>query len=181
MRFKERYQKEVIPALKDQFNYSNNFLVPRLQKVVINVGFGGRFKDKDFVAHIEKILTRIAGQKAVLTVAKKSVSAFKIREGNLIGAVVTLRGKRMADFIDKLVGITFPRVRDFRGLDPKAIDRTGNLTIGFKENVAFPEVKAEDIDKIFGLEVCLHSSAQNKEEGLALFTALGFPFKKTKK
>ena len=123
-------------------------------------------------------LTQIAGQKPVVTRAKKSIAAFKIREGMTIGAMVTLRGERMYDFLDKLINITFPRVRDLRGISDKAVDKQGNLTIGFKENSSFPEVKVDDINNIHGLEVIIDSSAQNREEGLELFRLAGFPFKK---
>lgn len=181
MTFKENYQKNIVSQLKSEFKYKNEFLVPKLVKVVVNVGFGSRFKEKEFVSHVEEILKKITGQKARLNPAKKSVSAFKIRDGNIIGASTTLRGKRMYDFVEKLVKVTFPRVRDFRGIDTKKVDESGNLTVGFKEHVSFPEIAGEDIDKIFGLEVSLHTTAKNKEEGLAFFKALGFPFKKEEK
>ncbi|MDD4819195.1 MAG: 50S ribosomal protein L5, partial [Candidatus Colwellbacteria bacterium] len=115
MNLKDKYQKEIIPALKEKFSYSNVFLVPKIEKVIINVGFGRHNKEKDYIVNVEKTLTRISGQKPVFTKAKKSISSFKIREGMLIGAMVTLRGNRMYDFLDKLVNISFPRVRDFRG------------------------------------------------------------------
>ncbi len=178
MNIKEKYQKEIIPQLKEKFSYSNIFLVPKIEKLIINVGFGKRTKDKEYIANIEKTLTRISGQKPVFTKAKKSIASFKIREGMVIGAMVTLRGKRMYDFLDKLVNISFPRVRDFRGISTKSVDKQGNLSIGFKENSSFPEVKVEDINNIHGLEVVIHSTASNKEEGLELFRLFGFPFKK---
>ncbi len=181
MRLKEKYNKEILPQLKEALGCRNSMLVPRLKKVVINVGFGAQAKEKERIEAITKGLTKLSGQKPVLTKAKKSVSAFKIREGMTIGAKVTLRGARMYDFVDKLVNITFPRVRDFRGLNDKAMDRNGNLTVGFKEHTAFPEIKIEDADNLFGLEICLTASARNREEGLALFRALGFPFKKAEK
>ncbi len=178
MTFKENFYKKILPKLKKDLELKNNFLVPRLNKVVVNVGFGKRFKEKDFVENVDKSLQKITGQKPKMNPAKKSVSAFKVREGNIIAASVILRGKRMYDFVEKLVNITFPRVRDFRGIDPKNIDKTGNMTIGFKEHVAFPEIGVEDLDKIFGLEISLDTTAKNKEEALALFKELGFPFKK---
>lgn len=181
MKFKDRYKKEITKKLITQFSYKNIFLVPRLEKVVINVGFGRHNKEKGYIKNVEEALTQISGQKAVLSKAKKSISSFKVREGMIIGAKVTLRGNRMYDFVEKLVNITFPRIRDFRGLDPKAVDRSGNLTVGIKEHVAFPEIKIEDVQEVFGLEVSLSTSAINKEEGLALFTLLGFPFKKETK
>jgi large subunit ribosomal protein L5 len=178
MSLKEKYQKEIIPALKEKFNYSNGFLVPGIKKVVINVGFGRRVKDKDYIDNIEKTLINISGQKPVFTKAKKSISSFKVREGMIIGAMVTLRGERMYNFLEKLVNVSFPRVRDFRGISEKSVDKQGNLTIGFKENTAFPEVKVDDINNIHGLEVIVDSSAKNREEGLELFRMFGFPFKK---
>lgn len=181
MRLKEKYQKEIVPALKKELDLKNNMLVPRLTKVVLNIGFGRHFKEKEYIADVERSFTEISGQKPVMTKAKKSISAFKIRDGLVIGAKVTLRGQRMYDFVEKLVNITFPRVRDFRGISSKAMDRVGNLTIGFKDHTAFPEIKVEDINNTFGLEVCLTTNAKSTNEGLALFTALGFPFKKLEK
>lgn len=178
MRLKEKYQKEIAPALKADLGIKNNMLVPRLSKVVINVGFGRHFKEKEYIASVEKALNKISGQKPVMTKAKKSISAFKIREGLVIGAKVTLRGQRMYDFVEKLVNITFPRVRDFRGIESKAIDKRGNLTIGFKEHVCFPEIRVEEIDNVFGLEVCLSANAKSYEDGSALWNSFGFPFKK---
>lgn len=178
MRLKEKYQKEIIPQLKEKIGYKNERNVPHLQKVVLNVGFGKFAKEKEYIANVEKGLTRISGQKIVFTKAKKSVSAFKIREGMTIGAMVTIRGDRMFDFVEKLVGITFPRVRDFRGISDKALDNQGNLTIGFKDYSCFPEIKVEDIETIYGLEVSIATSAKNRTEGLELFRLIGFPFKK---
>lgn len=178
MRLKEKYQKEIVPILKKELDLKNSMLAPRLNKVVLNIGFGRHFKEKEYIADVEKAFTKISGQKPVMTKAKKSISAFKIRDGLVIGAKVDLRGERMYDFVDKLTSVTFPRVRDFRGISSKSVDRSGNLTIGFKDQSAFPEIKAEDINRTFGLEVCLSTSAKNYKEGLALFTALGFPFKK---
>lgn len=164
-----------------EFGFDNDNLIPRLQKVVINVGVGKSAKEKEFLAYVARALETITGQKAVFTLAKKSISAFKVREGMTVGIKVTLRGQRMHDFIEKLVGITFPRVRDFRGIDEKIVDRTGNMTIGFKDFSAFPEIKVENVEAIFGLEVCVSSTARNKAEGVALYKALGFPFKKNNK
>lgn len=178
MILKEKYKKEIIPALKEKFGYKNALLVPHLNKIVLNVGFGHHAKEKEYIATVEKGLTKLSGQKIVLTKAKKSISAFKVREGSVIGAKVTLRGQRMYDFADKLVNITFPRVRDFRGISDKAVDRSGNLTIGFKEYVCFPEIKVEEVTDIFGLEVCLSCTAKNQAEGQEFFRLMGFPFKK---
>jgi large subunit ribosomal protein L5 len=181
MRLKEKYQKEIVPQLKEKFSYSNVSLVPKLQKVVINIGFGKIAKEKEKIAAIEQILIKISGQKPIMTKAKKSISAFKVREGMVIGAAATLRGERMYDFVDKLVNIAFPRVRDFRGISDKGVDRSGNMTVGFKDYSCFPELSAADLDNIHGLEVCLNTNAKNREEGLALFSAFGFPFKKKEK
>ncbi len=181
MRLKDKYKKEISPELKEKFAFKNVNLVPKLQKVVLNVGVGKSAKEKEFLAYVAKNLEKLTGQKSVFTLAKKSISAFKVREGMTVGVKVTLRGQRMYDFIEKLVGITFPRVRDFRGIDENIVDRTGNMTIGFKDHSAFPEIKVEDVESIFGLEVCVSSTAKNKEEGLALYRSLGFPFKKTNK
>lgn len=178
MNLKEKYQKEIVPALKEKLSYSNKLLVPKIKKVVINVGFGRRLKDKDYIDNIEKTLIKVSGQKPVFTKAKKSISSFKIREGMIIGAMVTLRGERMYHFLEKLLNVTFPRVRDFRGISEKSVDKQGNLTVGFKENTAFPEVKVDDINNIHGLEVVINTNAKNRADGLELFKALGFPFKK---
>lgn len=181
MRLKEKYQKEIVVDLKEKFSYKNIALVPKLEKVVINIGFGKLAKEKERIALIEAILTKISGQKPIMTKAKKSISAFKVREGMVVGAVTTLRGERMYDFVEKLVNITFPRVRDFRGISAKGIDRSGNMTVGFKDYSAFAELSAADLDNVHGLEISFNTSAHNREEGVALFTALGFPFIKNEK
>jgi len=175
MRLKEKYQKEIVPQLEEKFSYKNDHQVPHLTKVVINVGFGRFTKEKDYSDEVVKILEKITGQKPILTKAKKSISAFKVRQGMVVGGVVSLRGQRMYDFLEKLINITFPRVRDFRGISDKAVDRTGNLTVGFKDYSAFPEVRIEDIEKTFGLEISIATTAKNREEGLELFRLLGFP------
>lgn len=178
MRLQESYKKEILPKLKEKFGYKNNLQAPRLVKVVVNVGVGRNAKDKSYVENAEKSLTRITGQKPMLTKAKKAISAFKIRQGMVIGVAVTLRGKRMYDFIDKLVNVSFPRVRDFRGINDSQVDRTGNLTVGFKEHLAFPEIKADEIESTHGLEICIATTAKTRDEGLEFFRLLGFPFKK---
>lgn len=178
MKLKELYNKEIKPALKKEFRFKNDLAVPRLQKVSLNVGVGRFSKDKNYIDGVANTLMRITGQKPVLTKAKKSISAFKVREGMIIGVAVTLRGDRMYDFLEKLIKVTFPRVRDFRGVDNKKLDKTGNLSVGFREHLAFPEIKADEVDNIHGLEVNITTSARTREEGLALFTHLGFPFKK---
>jgi len=177
MTLQEQYKKNILPKLKEKFGYKNDFEAARLLKVVINVGFGRHNKEKAFIDNVLKCLTRISGQKAVSTKAKKSISSFKIREGMVIGACVTLRGKRMFDFVDKLVNITFPRVRDFRGISDKNIDRCGNMTIGIKENLAFPEINPDEFENIFGMEISLATNVKTREEGLELFRLMGFPFK----
>jgi len=180
MRLKEKYIKEIVPQLKEKFGYKNDLAVPRLEKVVLNVGFGRHAKEKMYIENVSDALARITGQKPVLTKAKKSISSFKIRKGMTIGAKVTLRGQRMYDFVEKLIHISFPRVRDFRGISEKSVDPSGNLTVGFREHLAFPEIKADEVENIFGLEVCLVTTAKTKEEGLELFRLIGFPFKKQK-
>jgi len=179
-RLYKNYIKEVVPALKEKLGLKNVMEVPRLVKVVLNVGYGRNVKDAAFIENVEKTLLAISGQKPVHNASKKSISNFKIREGMKIGASVTLRGKRMYDFIDKLVSIALPRVRDFRGISKKCFDKQGNYTLGFKEHTAFPEIKADAIDKLHGLQVIINTTAKNKEQGLALLEQLGFPFKKDK-
>lgn len=178
MRLREKINKQISKDLKKSLEIENNMLIPRLEKVVLNVGCGKHAKDKEYLATVLAHLSKISGQKAVHTLAKKSISAFKTREGMIVGAKVTLRGNMMYDFVEKLVAITFPRVRDFRGIDAKAIDNTGNMTLGFKDQSAFPEISVEDMDNSFGLEICLNTSAKSREDARALFDALGFPFKK---
>ena len=181
MSIQEKYKKEIVPVLKEEFGYKNSLEVPQIIKVVLNVGFGKHTKEKAYIENVVKSLTKISGQKPVLTKARKSISSFKIREGMVIGSSVILRGKRMYDFIEKLINVSFPRIRDFRGISIKSMDRQGNLTIGFKEHLAFPEIQPDEVDNVFGLEVCLSTSAKTKEEGERLFTLMGFPFKKEEK
>ncbi len=178
MQFKSVYTKEIVPKLKTQFGVKNTLAVPRLEKVVINVGLSKGLKDAAFIDAAESTLTRITGQKPVKTKAKKSISNFKIRQGMVIGMMVTLRGKRMYDFIEKLITITLPRVRDFRGISPKHVDKNGNLNLGIREHLAFPEIKADEIDRLHGLEIAIVTNAHDRARGLALFEALGFPFVK---
>ena len=178
MRLQDLYKKKIVPAMKEKFGYKNDLAVPKLDKVVVNVGFGRFSKDKAYIDNVINSLNRITGQKPVLTKAKKSIAGFKVREGQTVGAIVTLRGKRMYDFVEKLVHVSFPRVRDFRGISEKGVDRQGNLTVGFREHLAFPEIKADEVDKIHGLEVCISTTAKDKEKGLELLKLMGFPFKK---
>ncbi len=181
MRLKEQYQKEIVKKMKEKFAYANIFEVPKVEKLVINVGMGRHAKDKMYIANVVESLTGISGQKPILTKAKQSISAFKIREGMTVGACVNLRGQRMYDFLEKLINISFPRVRDFRGINEKNVDKSGNLNIGFKEHTAFPEIKADQVDNVFGLEINIVNSAKNHNEGLELFKLMGFPFKKNNK
>ncbi len=174
-RLMEKYEKIVAPGLMAEYQLKNRMAVPKLKKVVLNVGLKQGVKDPKFVDHAEKILTKITGQKPVKTLAKKSISNFKIRQGQVVGMMVTVRGARMYDFIDKLVNVTLPRVRDFRGISPKTIDQHGNMTMGFREFVAFPEVHAEDTDYAHGLEITIVTSAKEKAKGLSLLRAVGFP------
>lgn len=174
-RLQEKYEKTVAPALMSEFSLKNRMAVPKLKKVSLNVGLKQGIKDPKFVDHVEKILQKISGQKPVKTLAKKSISNFKIRQGQVVGIMVTLRGRRMFDFIDKMVSVTLPRVRDFRGLSPKTIDEHGNMTMGFREVLAFPEVRPEDTDYVTGLEITIVNSAKDKAMGLSLLRGIGFP------
>jgi len=167
-----------VPAIQKELGLKNVMQVPKVTKVVLNAGIGRFIKEANFIDNVEKTLTKITGQKPIRTKAKKAISNFKIREGQEIGVMVTLRGPRMYDFLEKLVKVTFPRVRDFHGISDKAFDGQGNFTIGFKENVAFPEVKMEEIDKIHGLQIIVNTTAKNKVAGKSLLTHLGFPFSK---
>lgn len=175
------YLKEIVPKMKKQFGYANALQVPRIQKITVNVGVGKGLKDAQFIATAEENLTRITGQKPVRTKAKKSIATFKIREGMVVGLKVTLRKKRMYDFLGKLLTFTFPRTRDFQGISESTVDKQGNCTVGFKENVAFPEMKSDELERIHGLEISVTTNARTREKGLALFTYFGFPFKKQTK
>ena len=177
MNLKEKYKKEIALKMSDKFGYKNLLAVPKLTKVVINSGVGRNAKDKNFIDGVISSLERISGQKPMATKSKQSISAFKTRKGMIIGVAVTLRGQRMYDFTEKLINITFPRIRDFRGLNAKQVDNRGNLSVGFKEHIAFPEIKADEVDNIHGLQVCLATTAKTYEEGFALFKLMGFPFK----
>lgn len=181
---KEKYQKEVVPQMMESFGYKNIMAVPRIEKVMVNSGFGrlvsGKTSNeqKKIQESILHDLALITGQRPVLTRARKSISGFKIREGMPVGAQVTLRGKRMFDFLERLIHIALPRSRDFRGIDPKSFDKEGNLTVGIKEHIAFPEISPEKVKSIFGFEVTVVTTAKNKEEGETLLKLLGFPIRK---
>lgn len=175
----EQYKK-VVPELKKELGYTNIMQVPAIKKIVVNVGYGRHVKDNAYLDNVERTLTLITGQKPVRNKSKKSISNFKIRQGMDIGMSVTLRGPAMYDFLYKLIHITFPRVRDFRGVSVKNFDRQGNYSIGFKENIAFPEVGADSVDKIHGLQVVISTSAHNQKEGTVLLQKLGFPLRDVK-
>jgi large subunit ribosomal protein L5 len=177
-RIKQKYIKEIIPAMQEEFGYKNKMAVPSIEKITINVGISSGRRDDKFLETVERTLTRISGQKPIFNKAKKAISAFKIREGNIVGARVTLRGEKMYDFLDKLISISLPRVRDFRGISKKAVDRSGNLNIGFKEHIAFVEIDASEVESIHGLEVCITTNAKNYKQGFKLFELFGIPFKK---
>jgi len=174
---KEKYNKIVIPEMKKKFGYKNNLAVPKIIKVVVNTGVGS-IKDEKQIEVIEKQLALITGQKPAKRPAKKSIASFKTRQGALAGYSATLRGQRMYDFLDRMLNIAMPRIGDFRGLDSKAIDEAGNLSIGFKEHTIFPEISEEEIKMIFGLQAVIVTSAKTRAEALELFKLLGFPFKK---
>jgi large subunit ribosomal protein L5 len=175
---KEKYNKEVVSKMKELFGFKSNLQVPRIEKLVVNVGIGKFIKDSALVEDVKKTLTAIAGQKPVMVQAKKSIAGFKIREGQEVGMKVTLRGKRKWDFIEKLVSVAIPRVRDFQGIKESAVDAGGNFNLGIKEHIIFPEIMPESVKNIIGLQVNITTTAKNREEGLALFRLMGFPLKK---
>jgi large subunit ribosomal protein L5 len=174
---KEKYLKEVIPEMKKQFGFKNDLQVPRIEKLVINVGIGGLLNDSALVKEATDSLSVIAGQKVVLTQSRKSIAGFKIRKGLKVGIKATLRGKRMWEFLEKLVGAAIPRIRDFQGIKKSAIDQGGNLNLGVKEHTVFPEILPEKVKKVISLQINIVTGAKNREEGLALFKYLKFPLK----
>ena len=175
-RMKERFAAELRPQLKDQLGLINIMQVPRLDKIVINMGVGEALKDARMLEAAQSDLQTISGQKPVVTKARKSIAGFKLREGQAIGAKVTLRGDRMWEFIDRLVTLALPRIRDFRGLDAKAFDGHGNYTLGVTEQLIFPEIDYDKVAKVSGMDITIVTTARNDDEGRALLTALGFPF-----
>jgi large subunit ribosomal protein L5 len=175
---KDIYINECVPALREEFGYSNAMQIPQIKKIVLNMGLGEAVQNPKIVEGAAEELGRIAGQKAVITKAKKSIATFKLREGMPIGCCVTLRGDKMYDFLSKLVNIALPRVRDFRGLSAKGFDRRGNYSMGVKEQIIFPEIDYDKIDKIKGLNITIVTSAKSDKEGLSLLRMLGMPFKK---
>ncbi|MFN3742634.1 MAG: 50S ribosomal protein L5 [Anaerolineales bacterium] len=177
-RLQERYRQEVVPAMMRMFQYRNVMQVPRIQKVVVNIGLGEALDNPKALEFASADLMAITGQKPVLTKARRSIAAFKLREGRLIGAKVTLRGERMWSFLDRLMNIALPRVRDFRGVSPHSFDGRGNYTLGLREQLIFPEIEYDKIDKLRGLEVTIVTTAKTDEEARALLKFLGMPFRK---
>jgi large subunit ribosomal protein L5 len=176
-RLKEYYQSECVPLLTEQFGYQNLMQVPKVVKAVLNMGVGEAIQNIKVLDAAAEELTAIAGQKAIINKAKRSIASFKLREGMPIGTSVTLRGQRMWHFLDKLMHIALPRVRDFRGVSPKAFDGRGNYTLGIKEHIIFPEIDYDKIDKVKGMNITIVTSAQTDEEGRALLRLLGMPFR----
>lgn len=178
MRLKERYQNEVAPALMKSLNLSNVMELPRVQKVVVNIGMGEALDNAKSLDAAVGDLSQITGQKPVITKARKSIANFKLREGRAIGVKVTLRGERMWSFLDRLVNIALPRVRDFRGVSPDGFDGRGNYTLGLREQLVFPEIEYDKIDKLRGLEITIVTTARTDDHGRALLQMLGMPFRK---
>ncbi|WP_067621093.1 50S ribosomal protein L5 [Alicyclobacillus acidiphilus] len=177
-RLEEMYRSQVVPALMKEFNYTNAMQAPRVEKVVINMGLGEATQNSKVIDSAVEDLVAIAGQKPVVTRAKKSIAGFRLRQGMPIGVKVTLRGERMYHFLDKLMNVALPRVRDFRGVSPKAFDGRGNYTLGLREQLIFPEIEYDKIDKVRGMEVVVVTTAKTDEEARALLTELGMPFRK---
>ena len=175
-RLKDRYRKEIVPALMEEFGYRNVMEVPRLQKIVINVGMGEALQDVKALDAAARDIATITGQKPIITRAKKSIAGFKLREGNPIGVKVTLRGNRMYDFLDRMCNVALPRRRDFRGISPDSFDGRGNYTLGFREQLVWPEIDYDSIDKIRGMEVTIVTTAKTDEEARRLLQLFGMPF-----
>jgi large subunit ribosomal protein L5 len=178
-RLRVRYREELVPALQEQLGFSNTMQVPRLEKVVVNMGVGEAVKDGRLLDAALEDLATITGQKAVVTKARKSIAGFKLREGMAIGAKVTLRGAYMWEFVDRLVSLALPRIRDFRGLSPAAFDGHGNYTLGVTEQLIFPEIDYDKVVKVTGMDITIVTTATTDDEGRALLAALGFPFAQT--
>jgi large subunit ribosomal protein L5 len=177
-RLHEHYQKTVVPALMEKFEYSSVMQVPRITKITLNMGVGEAVTDKKVMQAAVDEMTRIAGQKPVVTKARKSVAAFKIREGWPIGCKVTLRRRQMYEFLDRLISVAFPRVRDFRGVSPRAFDGRGNFSVGLKEQIVFPEIDYDKVDAIRGMDISITTTARTNEEGEALLRGFNFPLRK---
>lgn len=176
-RLEQFYRETVAVNLQQQFSFKSMMEVPRITKITLNMGLGEASQDKKIIEHAVEDLSLIAGQKSVVTVAKKAIASFKIREGMPIGCKVTLRRDKMYEFLDRLINFSIPRIRDFRGLSPKAFDGQGNYNMGIGEQIAFPEIDYDKIDKLRGLNICITTSARSNDEGLALLSAFQFPFK----
>lgn len=176
-RLKERYRNEVVPALLKEFNYKNVMQVPRLEKVVVNMGVGTAVQDPKTLDGAVRDMTAITGQKPVITRAKRSIAAFKIRQGMRIGCKVTLRGERMYAFLDKLFNVTLPRVRDFQGISPNSFDGRGNFAMGMREQLTFPEIEYDKVDRTRGMDIIITTTARTDEEARALLRHLGLPFR----
>jgi len=177
-RLKERYQQEIAPALQKEFNYKNPMQVPGVHKVVVNIGMGEVIQNAKAMDAAVGDLSAITGQRPVITRAKRSVAAFKLREGMQIGCMVTLRGERMYQFLDKLMNVALPRLRDFQGVSAEAFDGRGNYTLGLREQLVFPEIDYDKVDKVRGMEVSIVTTARTDEEGRRLLKLMGMPFKK---
>jgi large subunit ribosomal protein L5 len=177
-RLKQAYQKEQVPALMKEFQYRNVMEVPRIEKVVLNMGLGEAIQNPKLLESAVEELSRIAGQKAVITRAKRSIATFKLREDMPIGVCVTLRQSRAWEFLDRLINVALPRVRDFKGISPKAFDGRGNYTIGIREQLIFPEIDLDKIAKVSGLNITIVTTAKTDEEGRALLAGIGMPFRK---
>ena len=175
---KEKYKSELTPRLKEELGLDNVMEVPRITKITLNMGVGDAVADKKVIEKARADMEKIAGQKPVTTIARKSVAAFKIRDGMPIGCKVTLRRERMYEFLDRLVNIAIPRIRDFRGLSPKSFDRQGNYSMGVQEQIIFPEINYDEIDVLRGMDIVITTTARNAEEGRTLLEAFNFPFKK---
>ena len=176
-RLKERYAAEIAPELKKEFNFDNVMQVPRVSKIVVNMGVGEAARDSKLIEGAIRDLTQITGQKPQVTKARKSIAQFKLREGQPIGAHVTLRGDRMWEFLDRMLSLALPRIRDFRGLSPKQFDGNGNYTFGLTEQVMFHEIDQDKVDRVRGMDITIVTTASNDDEGRALLRLLGFPFK----
>lgn len=177
-RMRKKYDDEIVKAMREKFNYSNHMEVPRIEKIVINMGVGEGSQDKKKVSTAAKEMELIAGQKPVITKAKTSIATFKLREGMPIGCKVTLRRQRMYEFLDRLVTVAMPRIRDFRGLNPKSFDGRGNFAMGIKEQIIFPEIAYDDIDVVRGMDIIVTTSARTDDEARELLKLFGFPFPK---
>jgi large subunit ribosomal protein L5 len=173
----EQYSKKIRPAMKSQFGYKNEMQVPRIEKIVLNMGVGDAAQDSKLINGAQEDLTQIAGQKAVITRAKKSIAGFKLRENAPVGVKVTLRGKRMYEFLDRLVNVAMPRIRDFRGLNGKSFDGRGNYAFGVKEHIIFPEINYDKVEKVRGFDIIITTTAQSDAEAKALLAGFNFPFR----